>query len=64
MQFILRLLAVAMIATGIIWVLQGVGILPGSFMTGQQEWTIRGAFTAVGGVVVFLVAGMIGSRSR
>jgi hypothetical protein len=33
--------------TGIIWALQGLGILPGSFMTGQLVWA------AVGAVLLF-----------
>jgi hypothetical protein len=34
---------------GIIWVLQGLNILPGSFMTGQIIWAIYGAPMAVVG---------------
>jgi len=41
-----------MIAVGIIWILQGVNILPGSFMTGQTVWAWRGAFTAVIGILL------------
>ena len=32
-----------MLLIGIIWVLQGLSILPGSFMTGQIIWAIYGA---------------------
>lgn len=39
---------------GGIWLLQGVGVLPGSFMTGQVFWAVTGAvLLAVGGVLVF-----------
>jgi hypothetical protein len=42
-----------MILMGGIWLLQGIGILPGSFMTGQMFWAVMGAaFLAVGGLVV------------
>jgi hypothetical protein len=41
-----------LIAIGIIWILQGVNILPGSFMTGQIVWAWRGAFTAVIGILL------------
>jgi hypothetical protein len=44
-----------MLAMGIIWVLQGVNILPGSFMTGQMVWAYRGAATALAGVVILLL---------
>jgi len=29
--------------TGIVWILQGIGVLPGSFMTGQIVWAAIGA---------------------
>ena len=41
-----------LIAVGIIWILQGVNILPGSFMTGQIVWAWRGAFAAVIGILL------------
>jgi hypothetical protein len=42
-----------MVLVGGVWLLQGVGMLPGSFMTGQPFWAVMGAiFLAVGGVLV------------
>ena len=39
---------------GAVWLLQGIGILPGSFMTGQVFWAVTGAISlAVGGVLIF-----------
>jgi len=39
---------------GCVWLLQGIGILPGSFMTGQPFWAVMGAIlVAVGGLLVF-----------
>jgi hypothetical protein len=29
--------------TGIVWILQGTGVLPGSFMTGEIVWAVIGA---------------------
>lgn len=37
---------------GIIWVLQGVNILPGSFMTGHIIWAIYGAPLALVGAAL------------
>ncbi len=37
---------------GGVWMLQGVGVLPGSFMTGQTKWAVYGAITFVVGLVV------------
>ncbi len=42
-----------MILMGGVWLLQGIGILPGSFMTGQTFWAVMGAvLLAVGGLLV------------
>jgi hypothetical protein len=38
MRMVVRVLAVLLIAGGIIWILQGINVLPGSFMTGQIQW--------------------------
>lgn len=45
-----------LIVMGTIWILQGVNILPGSFMTGQIVWAWRGAFAAVVGILLILLA--------
>jgi hypothetical protein len=37
---------------GTIWILQGINVLPGSFMTGQMRWAVIGGFTLLGGVLV------------
>jgi hypothetical protein len=38
-----------------VWTLQGIGVLPGSFMTGQPLWAVMGAvFLAVGGSLVLV----------
>ena len=34
---------------GIVWVLQGLNILPGSFMTGQIIWAVYGLPLALAG---------------
>lgn len=49
------LLAIGVVldAVGLVWVLQGINILPGSFMTGQIFWAYAGgAVTLVGMVFV------------
>jgi hypothetical protein len=40
---------------GVIWILQGVNILPGSFMTGQMVWARRGAAVAVFAVLLLIM---------
>ena len=44
-----------MILMGGVWLLQGINILPGSFMTGQLFWAVMGAvLLAVGGLLVLV----------
>ena len=53
MRYALLIAGGLMILMGGLWLLQGIGILPGSFMTGQMFWAVMGAaFLAVGGLVV------------
>ena len=47
---IFRVLGAVMFVIGIVWILQGVNILPGSFMTGQIVWAERGAAAALVGL--------------
>ena len=37
---------------GLIWLLQGAGILPGSAMSGSKFWEIAGAITFIAGLVI------------
>jgi hypothetical protein len=60
MRIFLNILSACLIAMGIIWILQGVNILPGSFMTGQIVWAWRGAACAVAGALLLIFA----NRSR
>jgi hypothetical protein len=56
MRIVLRVLAVLLIIVGIIWILQGINVLPGSFMTGQIQWAYRGGIAAIVGVAILLFA--------
>ena len=57
MQTTLRVVATIlsgpMLLMGLIWILQGINILPGSFMTGHIQWAVYGVILAAGGA--FLV---------
>jgi hypothetical protein len=37
---------------GCVWFFQGVGLLPGSFMTGQARWAVYGALVAVASLIL------------
>ncbi|WP_352771338.1 hypothetical protein [Mesorhizobium sp. M0768] len=38
MRLIKNLLALIVLAIGVLWSLQGIGWVQGSFMTGQSQW--------------------------
>ena len=50
MNTVLKIISVLLILAGGIWFLQGVNILPGSFMTGQIRWAIFGGIAMVAGI--------------
>lgn len=45
----LNVAGVLLIVVGAIWILQGINIVPGSFMTGQIQWAMYGALAVVAG---------------
>ncbi|HTD03600.1 hypothetical protein [Undibacterium sp.] len=60
MKAALRLLGILLMLLGAIWFLQGINILPGSFMTGQIQWAINGGATFATGLIAFLAARKVG----
>jgi hypothetical protein len=47
---------VLLVLMGAVWILQGINVLPGSFMTGQTKWAVYGGITAVIGIVLIVLA--------
>jgi len=56
MRIILNVVGVLMTLMGAIWFLQGINILPGSFMTGQIRWAVYGSGTAFVGLGLVVAA--------
>jgi len=50
----LYIVGVVSVLCGSVWLLQGINILPGSFMTGQIEWAIIGGIAIVIGTSLIL----------
>jgi len=50
------------VAVGLVWLLQGVRVLPGSFMTGSRFWAVAGAVVAVVGAIAIARAFRPGAR--
>jgi hypothetical protein len=45
-----------LVVFGCIWILQGLSVLPGSFMSGQIQWSVYGGIAVVAGIVLLVVA--------
>ena len=56
MKTILNITGVLLILTGGVWFLQGINVLPGSFMTGQIQWAIYGGLAIIIGIGLLLFA--------
>ena len=56
MRITLNVAGVLCLLVGCIWFLQGINILPGSFMTGQIKWAVYGGVLVIVGIVVLIVA--------
>ena len=50
MKLFLNIVAVLLILAGGVWFLQGINVLPGSFMTGQIRWAIYGGIAILAGI--------------
>jgi hypothetical protein len=56
MKITLNIVGVLFVLFGAIWFLQGINILPGSFMTGQIQWAIYGGCLAAVGIIMLIAA--------
>jgi hypothetical protein len=54
MKIFLYIIGVLLILAGSIWFLQGINVLPGSFMTGDPQWAINGGIAIVIGIGLIL----------
>ncbi|TMI71793.1 MAG: hypothetical protein E6H05_12050 [Bacillati bacterium ANGP1] len=43
-----------LIAIGVIWILQGINVLPGSFMSGRPGYAVLGLVVTIVGLVIVL----------
>jgi hypothetical protein len=60
MRITLNIVGSLLVLVGATWFLQGVNVLPGSFMTGQIRWAVYGGITIAAGIALLLTA----NRSR
>ncbi|OGO38335.1 MAG: hypothetical protein A2W35_22045 [Chloroflexi bacterium RBG_16_57_11] len=53
---VLSIIGVLCVLIGAVWILQGINVLPGSFMTGQIQWAIYGSLAAILGIGLLVFA--------
>ena len=56
LHWVLLVVGILLDLLGSIWMLQGMNVLPGSFMTGQPFWAGAGAVAVVVGMVLVILA--------
>jgi hypothetical protein len=54
MKILATVLGILLVLIGVVWILQGINVLPGSFMSGQTKWAINGGIAVVAGALLFL----------
>jgi hypothetical protein len=55
-RILLNILAVPLVLMGGVFFLQGINVIPGSFMTGQTRWAFYGAVLLFVGVGLLIAA--------
>jgi hypothetical protein len=63
MKIALNVLGGLLMLFGTTWFLQGINILPGSFMTGDLHWAVYGGIAIILGVAVLLKASRMRRKS-
>jgi LPXTG-motif cell wall-anchored protein len=56
MRITLNILGALLVLSGGVWFLQGINVLPGSFMTGEIRWAVYGGLAMVAGAVLLLLS--------
>ena len=64
MRLALRIIAVLALLAGVVFFFQGLGVIPGSFMTGRGEWAVIGAALVAGAAVLLWFVGIAAPSKR
>lgn len=56
MRITLNVVAVLLVLAGTTWFLQGINVLPGSFMSGQTRWAVYGCLAVLAGLGLAVTA--------
>ncbi len=52
MKTFVGIFGIVLIVVGVVWFFQGIGVLPGSFMTGQTFWAVAGFLAVLSGIAL------------
>jgi len=63
MKIALNVLGGLLMLFGTTWVLQGVNVLRGSFMSGEVRWAFYGGIAVIAGIAVLLKANRLPRKS-
>lgn len=62
MRWAWLILGVLAVAVGVVWTLQGLNVIGGSFMSGNTMWAVIGPLVAIIGLVLVGIGAGIGRR--
>jgi hypothetical protein len=63
-HLLLVVIGIAAVLAGLVWTLQGLGYVGGSFMSGATVWAVIGPLVALAGLVLIIVGLRIRRRAR
>jgi LPXTG-motif cell wall-anchored protein len=55
MRIVLNVASILCVLMGCVWFLQGINVLPGSFMTGQTKWAVYGGLLLIAGIALLIL---------
>jgi hypothetical protein len=53
-MWIRRAIGAVLLVVGLVWFFQGIGVIEGSFMTGEAVWAVIGVLCVVAGAALAL----------
>ncbi len=56
MRIAFNIAGALLLIVGCVWFLQGINVIPGSFMTGQTTWAVYGAVALIAGIGLLIAA--------
>ncbi len=62
MRIVSNIVGGLLLVAGCVWFLQGIDILPGSFMTGQTKWAVYGVLSLIAGIGLLMAANRLFRR--